>query len=93
MEIDEKPNWEEIAKIAKPDDKKSGMVPRSTYAGCWSEGQMVGYAQAMIQFKKKFEERIAACDRLIESNPSGWPTVDLIARAIRAEFQSQLKQI
>lgn len=54
----EEPNWEEIAKIPKPHDNKCA------HAGCWSEGEMVGFAKCMIQKVKPLESKLFHSNRL-----------------------------
>lgn len=49
------PDWERISKIAKPSENmKFGGVLR----GCWSEGEMVGYATCMIEQVKPLKQFI-----------------------------------
>ena len=54
----QEPNWEEIAKYPKPPDNKCA------HAGCWSEGEMVGYAKCMIQKVKPLESKLFHANRL-----------------------------
>ena len=54
----EEPNWEEIAKIPRPSDNKCA------HAGCWSEGEMVGFAKCMIQKVKPLESKLFHSNRL-----------------------------
>lgn len=41
--FEKEPDWEKIAKMPKPADNKCA------HAGCWSEGEMVGYAKCMVE--------------------------------------------
>ncbi len=52
------PNWEEIVKIKKPADNKCA------HAGCWSEGEMVGFARCMIEKVKPLESKLFHANRI-----------------------------
>lgn len=69
------PDWAEIAKMQKPEDNKCA------HAGCWSQGEMVGFARCMtthvepLQAKldksesenQKLREQLKELRRVIES--------------------------
>lgn len=57
MEIEE-PNWEEIAKMKKPADN------HCAHAGCWSEGEMVGFARCMVEKVKPLESKLFHANRI-----------------------------
>lgn len=82
MEIEE-PNWEEIIKIKKPADNKCA------HAGCWSEGEMVGFARCMVEKVKPLESKLFHANRIrIEDAASAINE----ANELRAEI-SRLKQL
>lgn len=48
------PDWENIAKIKKPEDKGKG-----PFEGCWQEGEMVGYAKCMITKVRELRDQLS----------------------------------
>lgn len=49
----DEPNWEELSKIQKPEINTPPM------AGCWLQGEMVGFARCMVKRVKPLQEEIA----------------------------------
>lgn len=79
----EEPSWDEIAKYPKPQDNKCA------HAGCWSEGEMVGFAKCMIQKVKPLEAKLFHSNRLrVEDGMSAINE----ANELRAEIK-ELKQV
>lgn len=53
------PDWQKIAQMKCPEDTKQA------HAGCWSEGEMVGFAKCMVS---KVEPLLSTVKRLQEEN-------------------------
>jgi len=52
------PNWEELAKNQAPPDNKCA------HAGCWGEGEMVGFARCMVKKVMPLEKQISDQDKI-----------------------------
>jgi hypothetical protein len=74
-----KPNWHKISEIKKP---QGGVLP-----GCWEEGRMVGYSQAILDIKNKLHKRIDKCEDIIKHLPEGWETLKIICEGLKAELE------
>lgn len=75
------PNWEELAKKQAPQDNKCA------HAGCWLEGEMVGFARCMVKKAIPMQARIKELedaqtglkDRILEAyykKCKSWPRQD-----------------
>lgn len=52
------PNWEELAAKQAPPDNKCA------HAGCWGEGEMVGFARCMVKRVKPLEKQLIDQDKI-----------------------------
>jgi hypothetical protein len=66
----DEPNWEELSKIQKPEINTPPM------AGCWLQGEMVGFARCMVKRVKPLQEEIARLKSVSPPPQAGKQVVD-----------------